>query len=188
MASLPRRLRSDWRAHARHIRIPAAPGESPAAFGVPARLPRWDPVGPALHPSSTPTRLPRWGPRVWLRCSSFKYSRYCPPPCTRRTVGAPLCARRAGPPGWNVRAHRRPRCDAGLSPRAAKVEKRCRMRCIQIGHSARVGAMAVFVRIRELLPEDQLSRSKSHDAARFQRVATVSVDGRRVWPVDRDRS
>src|SRR6266581_3758360 len=52
---------------------------------------------PALHPSSTPTRLPRWGPRVWLRCSSFKYSRYCTPPCTRRTVGAPLYDGRAAP-------------------------------------------------------------------------------------------
>ena len=40
----------------------------------------------------------------------------------------------------------------------------------------------VFVRIRELLPEDQLSPARSHtmrlDA---QRVATVSVDGRPVW-------
>src|SRR6266516_384040 len=37
-----------------------------------------------------------------LRCSSLKYSRYCTPPCTRRTVGAPLCGRRAfsrGPHG-----------------------------------------------------------------------------------------
>jgi hypothetical protein len=41
----------------------------------------------------------------------------------------------------------------------------------------------VFVRIRELLPEDQLSPDRSHtmllDA---QLVATVSVDGRTVWP------
>jgi hypothetical protein len=41
----------------------------------------------------------------------------------------------------------------------------------------------VFVRIRELFPEDQLSPARSHtmllDA---QLVATVSVDGRSVWP------
>src|SRR5204863_3636996 len=43
-------------------------------------------IRPALHPG-------------WLRCASFKYSRYCTPPCTRRTVGAPLFARRAAPPG-----------------------------------------------------------------------------------------
>src|SRR5438552_6445267 len=34
-----------------------------------------------------------------LRCSSLKYSRYCTPPCTGRTVGAPLCGRRTTPPG-----------------------------------------------------------------------------------------
>jgi hypothetical protein len=41
----------------------------------------------------------------------------------------------------------------------------------------------VFVRIRELFPEDQLSPARSHtmllDA---QWVATISVDGRPVWP------
>src|SRR5436190_6768401 len=62
-----------------------------------------------------------------LRCSSLKYSGYCTPPCTRRTVGAPLCGRRAAPPGsprrglcavgWAIGAPRRPRCNAGLSPR-----------------------------------------------------------------------
>jgi hypothetical protein len=41
----------------------------------------------------------------------------------------------------------------------------------------------VFVRIRELLPEDRLSPARSH-AMRLdsQLVATVSVDGRAVWP------
>ena len=47
----------------------------------------------------------------------------------------------------------------------------------------------VFVRIRELLPEDQLSPARSHTMRLdSQRVATVSVDGRPVWPVDRGRS
>jgi hypothetical protein len=41
----------------------------------------------------------------------------------------------------------------------------------------------VFVRIRELLPEDQLSPARSHTMRLdSQRVDTVSVDGRRVWP------
>jgi hypothetical protein len=41
----------------------------------------------------------------------------------------------------------------------------------------------VFVRIRELLPEDELSPARSHTMLLdSQRVATVSVDGRPVWP------
>ena len=41
----------------------------------------------------------------------------------------------------------------------------------------------VFVRILELLPEDQLSPARSHTMLLdSQRVATVSVDGRPVWP------
>lgn len=41
----------------------------------------------------------------------------------------------------------------------------------------------VFVRIRELLPEDQLSPARSHTMLLdSQQVATVSVDGRPVWP------
>jgi len=40
----------------------------------------------------------------------------------------------------------------------------------------------VFVRIRELLPEDQLSAARSHTMRLDpQRVATVSVEGRAVW-------
>ena len=40
----------------------------------------------------------------------------------------------------------------------------------------------VFVRIRELLPEDQLSPARSHTMRLDpQRVATVSVEGRAVW-------
>jgi hypothetical protein len=40
----------------------------------------------------------------------------------------------------------------------------------------------VFVRIREVLPEDQLSPARSHTMLLDpQRVATVSVDGRLVW-------
>jgi hypothetical protein len=41
----------------------------------------------------------------------------------------------------------------------------------------------VFMRIRELLPEDQLSPARSHRMLLdSKRVATVSVDGRPVWP------
>jgi hypothetical protein len=44
----------------------------------------------------------------------------------------------------------------------------------------------VFVRVRELLPEDQLSPARSHTMRLdSRRVATVSVDGRPVW---RDRT
>ena len=40
----------------------------------------------------------------------------------------------------------------------------------------------VFVRIHELLPEDQLSPARSHTMRLDpQRVATVSVEGRAVW-------
>ena len=40
----------------------------------------------------------------------------------------------------------------------------------------------VFVRISELLPEDQLSPARSHTMRLDpQRVATVSVEGRAVW-------
>jgi len=40
----------------------------------------------------------------------------------------------------------------------------------------------VFVRIREMLPEDQLSPARSHTMRLdSQWVATVSVDGRPVW-------
>lgn len=40
----------------------------------------------------------------------------------------------------------------------------------------------MFVRIREVLPEDQLSPARSHTMLLdSQRVATVSVDGRPVW-------
>jgi hypothetical protein len=47
----------------------------------------------------------------------------------------------------------------------------------------------VFVRIREVLPEDQLSPARSHTMRLdSQWVAAVSVDGRPVWPVDRGRS
>src|SRR5439155_19067072 len=70
-----------------------------------------------------------------------KYSRYCTPPCTTRTVGTPLCARRAvspGPPrrglcavGWR-RAHRRPRCDAGVSPRAARLATGQRLSTVHV--------------------------------------------------------
>jgi hypothetical protein len=43
----------------------------------------------------------------------------------------------------------------------------------------------VFVRIRELLPEDQLSPARSHTMLLdSQRVATVSVNGRPIWRGD----
>ena len=41
----------------------------------------------------------------------------------------------------------------------------------------------VFVRVRELVPEDQLSPARSHRMLLDpQSVATISVDGRIVWP------
>jgi hypothetical protein len=41
----------------------------------------------------------------------------------------------------------------------------------------------VFVRIRELFPEDQLSPARSHTMLLDPLwVAAISVDGRRVWP------
>jgi hypothetical protein len=41
----------------------------------------------------------------------------------------------------------------------------------------------VFVRIRELFPEDQLSPARSHAMRLDPRwVTTISVDGRPVWP------
>jgi hypothetical protein len=44
----------------------------------------------------------------------------------------------------------------------------------------------LFVRIRELVPEDQLSPARSHKMLlETQWVAAISVDGRRVWPVER---
>jgi len=41
----------------------------------------------------------------------------------------------------------------------------------------------VFVRIRELFPEDQLSPARSHTMhLNPQWVVTISVDGRSIWP------
>jgi len=41
----------------------------------------------------------------------------------------------------------------------------------------------VFVRVRELLPEDQLSPARSHTMRLdSHRVAAVAVDGHPVWP------
>jgi len=43
----------------------------------------------------------------------------------------------------------------------------------------------VFVRIRELFPEDQLSPARSHTMRLDPRwVTTISVNGRPVWPVE----
>ena len=43
----------------------------------------------------------------------------------------------------------------------------------------------VFARIRELLPEDQLSPARSHTMLLdSERVGTVSVNGRSVWPAE----
>ena len=55
-----------------------------------------------MHPRPTPTRLPRSGPRRRLCCSSLKYWRYSQ--SSRLARGAP----------------RPSRCDARLSPRAAR--------------------------------------------------------------------
>jgi hypothetical protein len=46
----------------------------------------------------------------------------------------------------------------------------------------------VFVRIREVLPEDQLSPARSHTMRLdSQWVTTISVDGRAVWHTGRAR-
>jgi hypothetical protein len=43
----------------------------------------------------------------------------------------------------------------------------------------------VFVRVRELLPEDQLSPARSHTMRLDpQWVSTISVDGRPAWSAD----
>jgi len=79
-------------------------------------------IRPALHPFSTPTRVPRWGPRAWLRCSSLK--------CSRHSRSSRLASRgpqRGSRAGVVDRAHHRPRCHAGVAPRAASV--RCATRC-----------------------------------------------------------
>jgi hypothetical protein len=61
---------------------PAARGETPAAFGAPsAAAALGTPFGRRCITAPT---------RGWLRCSSFKNSRYCTPPCTTRTVGTQL--------------------------------------------------------------------------------------------------
>ena len=45
------------------------------------------------------------------------------------------------------------------------------------------GQQLVFVRVRELFPEDQLSPARSHTMRLDpQWVAAISVDGRPVWP------
>jgi hypothetical protein len=50
------------------------------------------------------------------------------------------------------------------------------------------GGHLVFVRTRELHPEDQLSPDRSHTMRLDSHcVAAVTVDGRAVWPVDRGR-
>ena len=89
-----------WTLGACWARFPSHPRTRPSVLEL---SPWWKSgcIRPALHPVSTPTRLPRWGPRLRLRCSSFKYSRYS------------RSSRLAG------RAHHRPRCRAGLSPRTA---------------------------------------------------------------------
>jgi hypothetical protein len=50
-------------------------------------------------------------------------------------------------------------------------------------------AHLVFVRVRELFPEDQLSPARSHTMRLdSQRVTRVSVDGHAVWPRETRRS
>jgi len=47
----------------------------------------------------------------------------------------------------------------------------------------------VFVRVRELFPEDQLSPDRSHTMRLDPLwVTTISVDGRCVWPADTRRA
>ena len=86
-----------------------------------------------MHPQATPTRLPRWGPRRQRRCSSFKYSRYSQ--LSRLAGGAP----------------RSSRCDARLSPRAAKVvgsQRRSAVACdrVRLARARSARARAVGMR------------------------------------------
>jgi len=47
----------------------------------------------------------------------------------------------------------------------------------------------LFVRVRELFPEDQLSPARSHRMLLDPHwVATISVDGQRAWPGEREGS
>ena len=47
----------------------------------------------------------------------------------------------------------------------------------------------LFVRVRELFPEDQLSTARSHKMLLDPHwVATISVDGQHVWPREREGS
>src|SRR5947207_4439474 len=123
-----------------------------------------------------------------LRCSSLKYSRYCTPPCTRRTVGAPLCGRRAAPPGsprrglcavgWISGAPRRPRCDAGLSPRAARRP---------LSRGSRMGVIRIRTEIPG--PNSRALMKRRHAAvpralAHSVPVFAASADGVRVIDVD----
>ena len=45
------------------------------------------------------------------------------------------------------------------------------------------GAHLIFVRVRDVLPEEQLSPARSHTMKLEPRfVSSISVDGHRVWP------
>ena len=49
------------------------------------------------------------------------------------------------------------------------------------------GTDLVFIRVRELFAEEQLSPARSHTMRLdMRRVASVSVAGRTAWPLDRD--
>jgi hypothetical protein len=51
------------------------------------------------------------------------------------------------------------------------------------------GADLVFARVREVLPDAALSPDRSHTMRlHTQWVTTVSMEGRRVWPLDRGHS
>src|SRR5207247_4490993 len=125
-----------------------------------------------------------------LRCSSLKYSRYCTPPCTTRTVGAPLFGRRATPPGsprrglcavgWNSEAPR-PSRDATLSPRAARAGRQIRIATSAVNRmSRRFAAHAdVAVHLRDRRPRPVVSTAMrllaAVEAALI--VASVVADG-----------
>src|SRR5205809_489546 len=90
-----------------------------------------------MHPVSTPTPVRRWGPRLWLRRSSLKYSRY------------PRSSRLA------IRAPHRSRCNNGVAPRTAS------MRVLALDTTTTAGSVAI-VEDDRLIAERLGDPARSH--------------------------
>jgi hypothetical protein len=111
------------------------------------------------------------------RCSSVKYSRYCTPPCTNRTVGAPHrpSSRLAG------RAPRRPRCITVFMNRTTQLSRLAhsraschgpdvywnvvRVRCVALVLLLTVAVVPVIGVVCELDCDKAGARSACHGAA-----------------------